>query len=158
MNLEIINDDHLLSDKRETWIRDLVEFAAQRLDLATDTEMSISLVKDERIRDINRTYRHKDQVTDVISFALEDDESDLPNFKSLAQKLDIPRNIGDLMIAPHYVKQQAERYGHSFDRELGYTIVHGFLHLNGYDHIQAADEKKMIGLQKEILANYGLKR
>lgn len=158
MNLEIINDDHLLPSERETWIRDLVEFAAKRLDLAADTEMSISLVTDERIQEINQSYRHKDRVTDVISFALEDDESDLPNFKSLEQKLAIPRNIGDLMIAPHYVKQQAERYGHSFDRELGYTVVHGFLHLNGYDHIQADDEKKMIGLQKEILANYGLKR
>lgn len=158
MNLEIINDDHLLPSERETWIRDLVEFAAKRLDLAADTEMSISLVTDERIQEINQSYRHKDRVTDVISFALEDDESDLPNFKSLEQKLAIPRNIGDLMIAPHYVKQQAERYGHSFDRELGYTVVHGFLHLNGYDHIQADDEKKMIGLQKELLVNYGLKR
>lgn len=158
MNLEIINDEQLVTTEREQWMRDLIEFAAKELDEAPDTEMSISLVSDDEIQRVNREYRQKDRATDVISFAIEDDESDLPNFEELASELDIPRNIGDLIIAPHYVAEQAKNYGHSFDREFGYTLVHGFLHLNGYDHIDPEDEKVMIGLQEKILDNYGLKR
>ncbi|MFD1466181.1 rRNA maturation RNase YbeY [Lapidilactobacillus mulanensis] len=159
MNLEIINDDQVLPAEREQWITDLVAYAANRLDLPADTEMSISLITDEKIREINREYRDKDRVTDVISFAIEDDEdSDLPNFDELAAELEIPRNIGDLFIAPNHVREQAKEYEHSFDREFGYTVVHGFLHLNGYDHIEPEDEKVMIKLQEEILDGYGLKR
>ncbi|MFC6315046.1 rRNA maturation RNase YbeY [Lapidilactobacillus achengensis] len=159
MNLEIINDDHLLPAEREDWIRKLVEFAAAKLELPAETEMSISLITDDKIREINREYRDKDRVTDVISFAIEDDEADeWPNFRELEDELDIPRNIGDLFIAPGHVAEQAKTYEHSFDREFGYTVVHGFLHLNGYDHIEPADEQVMIKLQEEILDAYGLKR
>ncbi|WP_125604452.1 rRNA maturation RNase YbeY [Lapidilactobacillus bayanensis] len=158
MNLEIINEQHVLPVEREEWIRNLVEFAANKLDLPADAEMSISLITDDKIREINREYRDKDRVTDVISFAIEDDESDLPDFEELAAELNIPRNIGDLFIAPEHVKEQAVEYDHTFDREFGYTIVHGFLHLNGYDHIEPEDEKVMIKLQEEILDSYGLKR
>lgn len=159
MNLEIINDEQLIPTARETWIDQLVDYAAKKLDLPDDTEMSISLITDEKIREINREYRQKDCVTDVISFAIEDGEDDdLPNFEELAEELDIPRNIGDLFIAPNHVAEQAKEYDHSFDREFGYTVVHGFLHLNGYDHIEPEDEKVMIKLQEEILDGYGLKR
>jgi metalloprotein, YbeY/UPF0054 family len=66
--------------------------------------------------------------------------------------------LGDLFISVEIVDEHAKEYEHSFDRELGYTIVHGILHLNGYDHIKKEDEKVMIGLQEKILSAYGLEK
>ncbi len=105
--------------------------------------MSITIVSDEEIQRINREYRDTDRVTDVISFAIEDGEDDLPDVPGL------PENIGDLFIDPDKVRAQSVDYGHSFERELGYTVVHGFLHLNGYDHIKPEDEAIMIPLQEK---------
>ena len=62
------------------------------------------------------------------------------------------------MISLDKTKEQAQEYGHSFERELGFLALHGFLHINGYDHMTKEDEKVMFGLQKEILDAYGLKR
>lgn len=153
MDLTIFNEDHLLDDEHENLARDLVDFAAKELESDEDTEMSITIVSDEEIRRINREYRDTDRVTDVISFAIEDDEED-----DFAGFEGIPENIGDLFIAPGKVREQAADYGHSFERELGYTVVHGFLHLNGYDHIEPADEQVMIPLQEKILSAFGLER
>ena len=70
----------------------------------------------------------------------------------------IPKDLGDLFISIDKVKEQALFLGHSEDRELGFLVVHGFLHLNGYDHEEPADEEKMFSLQEKILDAYGLKR
>ena len=71
---------------------------------------------------------------------------------------ELPVNLGDLFISIDKVAEQAKFLGHSFDRELGFLVVHGFLHLNGYDHEQPEDEKEMFTLQREILDQYGLER
>ena len=67
-------------------------------------------------------------------------------------------SIGDIVISLDRAKEQAEDYGHSLERELGFLALHGFLHLNGYDHQTEEEEVEMTGLQKEILEAYGLKR
>jgi len=152
MDLEFFDDDHLLADADTQLAKDLVAFTGKELDLPADTEMSITIVDDAEIQRINREYRNTDRVTDVISFAIEEGDETLIGFD------DVPRNIGDLFIDPAKVALQAEDYGHSFQRELGYTVVHGILHLNGYDHIQAEDEAVMIPLQEKILSAYGLER
>ena len=152
MDLEFYDDDHRLDDNHAELVQKLVAFCGVQLQKPEDTEMSITIVSDEEIRRINREYRDTDRVTDVISFAIEDGEDQLPQVEGL------PENIGDLFIDPDKVRAQATDYGHSFERELGYTVVHGFLHLNGYDHIQPEDEAVMIPLQEKILDAYGLKR
>jgi probable rRNA maturation factor len=73
-------------------------------------------------------------------------------------ELDMPRTLGDIMISTERAQEQAQEYGHSYDRELGFLALHGFLHINGYDHMTPEDEKIMFGLQKEILDAYGLER
>jgi probable rRNA maturation factor len=70
----------------------------------------------------------------------------------------MPRMIGDIIISIERTKEQAEEYGHSFDRELGFLALHGFLHLLGFDHMNEEDEKVMFTKQKEILEEYGLSR
>ncbi|WP_461214311.1 rRNA maturation RNase YbeY [Lacticaseibacillus sp. GG6-2] len=152
MDLEFYDDDHRLDDEHTQLVHKLVAFCGEQLHKPEDTEMSITIVSDEEIRRINREYRDTDRVTDVISFAIEDGEDQLPQVEGL------PENIGDLFIDPDKVRAQAKDYGHSFERELGYTVVHGFLHLNGYDHIRPEDEAVMIPLQEKILDAYGLTR
>lgn len=73
-------------------------------------------------------------------------------------KAEIPENIGDIFVSIDKVNEQADFLGHSVDRELGFLIVHGFLHLNGYDHMKPEDEKVMFDLQRKILNEYGLKK
>lgn len=155
MNLTIYDETQLLTPDETKLVENLVDFAGKHLALADETEMSITFVSPKGIQEVNQKYRQVDRPTDVISFAIEDEDDGM---SELEADLGIPRNIGDLIIAPAVAKEHAADYGHSYHRELGYTVVHGFLHLNGYDHIKPEDEQKMISLQEEILESYGLKR
>ncbi|MEQ3474839.1 rRNA maturation RNase YbeY [Enterococcus cecorum] len=159
MEITFIDEKHLLTEEKLNEIADLLDFAGDYLKLSSDTEMSVTFMNNAEIREINRDYRNKDQATDVISFALEDEgEGELAIIFDEDEAFDLPRNIGDIMISVERAKEQAQEYGHSIDRELGFLAVHGFLHLNGYDHMTPEDEKEMFTLQEDILTAYGLKR
>lgn len=97
------------------------------------------------IRRINREYRDKDAVTDVISFALLDDGEELEYEEEI--------ELGDIFINRDRVYSQAKEYGHSVKREFIFLFVHGLLHLFGYDHMNKEDEKKMFSLQKKIVGD-----
>lgn len=134
-------------------VEELLQYAAKTLNIG-DAEMSLTYVDNDRIQEINRTYREKDQPTDVISFAMEDEvEGEVAIIGA-----DLPRVLGDIIISIPKAKEQAEDHGHSFRRELGFLALHGFLHLLGYDHMTEADEKEMFGLQNELLNSFGLTR
>ena len=104
--------------------------------------VSVIFVKDRKIHQINREYRHIDRPTDVISFALSDnrDEGDY-----------IEEELGDIFISVDAARRQADEYGHSLKREICFLFTHGLLHLNGFDHQTAEEEKEMISYQKLIL-------
>lgn len=158
MELDLYDETSQITTEQKELVNSLLEFAGKHLELPDDTEMSVTFVDDDNIQKINKTYRGKDQPTDVISFAIEDEVEDelMIKFDDLEEPM--PRNIGDIIISVDKTASQAKEYGHSFDRELGFLALHGFLHLNGYDHMDPEDEKEMFGLQKEILEAYGLKR
>lgn len=159
MDLEIYDDTKHVSEEKIKLIEDILNFAGNYLKLPENTEMSVTLMDNEHIHEINKKYRGVDKPTDVISFAIEEDDPDeVPIILPEDEEFDIPKNIGDIMVSMDKVKEQAEYLGHSEDRELGFLVVHGFLHLNGYDHMKEEDEKKMFGLQREILDSYGLTR
>ena len=146
-----------MSQEKINEIDELLQYAADYLKLPEDTEMSVTFMDNAAIQVINRDYRDKDQPTDVISFALEEEtEEELPIIFDDEMPA-MPRNLGDIMISVERAKEQASEYGHSYDR-IGLLALHGFLHINGYDHMTPEDEKEMFGLQKEILDAYGLKR
>ncbi|WP_203642229.1 rRNA maturation RNase YbeY [Levilactobacillus andaensis] len=147
--------------KHVDMIKDVLEYAGKYLELAENTEMSVTLMNNEDIHQINKQYRGVDRATDVISFAIEDDEDaddDFPLVMDEEMAAEIPENIGDIFVSMDKVEEQAEYLGHSYERELGFLVVHGFLHLNGYDHMKPEDEKVMFKLQADILDAYGLKR
>ncbi|GAF35366.1 rRNA maturation RNase YbeY [Lentilactobacillus farraginis] len=161
MDLEIYDKTAKgISEKDEKLIRDILNFAGSYIHLAENTEMSVTLVNNDEIHKINREYRGVDRATDVISFAIEDqsDDDDFPIVMDEALQEEIPENIGDIFVSVDKVAEQADYLGHSFQRELGFLVVHGFLHLNGYDHMKKTDADVMFPLQKEILNAYGLKR
>lgn len=150
-----VNDEHL------ELIETVIIAAAKKLELKDNFEVSATIVDNERIHEINREYRSIDRPTDVISFAIEDnDEDDFEIFfdEMDEEDLQLPRLLGDLFISIDKVKEQSDEFGHSFERELGFLTVHGFLHLNGYDHQTDEEEKIMSALQDEILEEIGLER
>lgn len=156
--LDLIYEDKTkeVSAEDEKMLHELLEFAVDYLELTGEIDLSLTIVNDAEIHEINRTYRNIDSPTDVISFAIEDLGEDELSIVGLPE--DMPRELGDLFISIDKTRAQAEEYGHSFERELGFLAIHGFLHLNGYDHMNETDEKEMFSLQKEILDAYGLKR
>lgn len=147
--------DHTDLVKNEWYeqIDSLLTFAKKQEHIDSEAELSVTFVDKDEIQNINKMYRGKDKVTDVISFALEEDEPEID-----MNELDIPRVLGDIIICTDVAHEQAENYGHSFERELGFLALHGFLHLLGYDHMTDEDEKEMFGRQDAILNAYGLTR
>ncbi|WP_286102823.1 rRNA maturation RNase YbeY [Pediococcus pentosaceus] len=156
--MDIQTFDHTKEEnpKNLELITDILEFAGNYLHLDEETEISVILMHNDEIHQINKEYRNVDRPTDVISFAINDADEDIIMDPEMAEE--IPANIGDLMISVDKVAEQAEFLGHSYERELGFLCVHGFLHLNGYDHMEKEDQEKMFPLQKEIMNAYGLKR
>lgn len=147
--------DHTDLVKNEWYeqIDSLLTFAKKQEHIDSEAELSVTFVDKDEIQNINKMYRDKDKVTDVISFALEEDEPEID-----MNELDIPRVLGDIIICTDVAHEQAENYGHSYERELGFLALHGFLHLLGYDHMTDEDEKEMFGRQDAILNAYGLTR
>ena len=118
--------------------------------------MSVTLCDNNYIQALNRDYRKKDMPTDVLSFALEDDEDE----ELLAQmkKATSIREIGDIIISYERAEEQAVDYGHSLYREMCFLFTHGVLHLLGYDHMDKEDEEVMFGIQKKILDDLEIMR
>ena len=104
---------------------------------------NIIFVDNEKIRELNKNYRSIDRETDVISFALEDEKSEVMDKSK--------RVLGDIYISVPKAKEQALAYGHSLKREISFLAVHGLLHLLGYDHMKEEDEKIMFGKQERYL-------
>lgn len=159
MDLEIYDQTKKKVKKDDiSLIESILNFAAKKINLNDNTEMSVTLVNNDKIQKINREYRNVDRATDVISFAIEDNEDDFPILMTEEMQDSIPKNIGDIFISVDKVEEQANFLEHSYERELAFLALHGFLHLNGYDHIEPDDEKIMMPMQRMIMEEYGLER
>ena len=144
---EIINETSEEISELEK-IKGLIDFALKYNEIE-NAIFNIIIVNEDTIRYLNKNYRNKDSVTDVISFALEDDKSFIETNV---------RVLGDIYICLEKAKLQALEYGHSFLRELSFLTIHGLLHLLGYDHMNKDDEEVMFKLQEMILNEYGIKK
>lgn len=159
MDLTIYDEtDGQVSLAQLALVRDVLQFAARQLSLEDSTEMSVTMMTNPAIRKLNQQYRGVDRATDVLSFAAEESGDETPIIMDPELAAELPENLGDLFVSIDKVEEQAKFLGHSVDRELGFLVVHGFLHLNGYDHEKPADEQRMFDLQREILDEYGLQR
>ncbi|KJS80381.1 MAG: hypothetical protein JM58_18795 [Peptococcaceae bacterium BICA1-8] len=142
---------------RPQWEADLSKIAEKCLVLEdVDPRAEISLVfrDDDGIQELNKEYRGKDMSTDVLSFALlETGEDELTIIDGEEELL-----LGDIIISLETAWRQAQEYGHSLEREIAYLMVHGLLHLLGYDHMTDEDQVVMRRREEELLAAVGLVR
>lgn len=129
-------------------VKRFIEFTLKDQNL-DNVVFNVIIVDNEEIHKINKDYRGIDRPTDVISFALEDDDT----FIAMEKRI-----LGDIYISIDKAREQATEYGHSLLRELCFLTVHGILHLLGYDHMEQQEEKIMFELQERILNDYGIKR
>ena len=132
-------------------LEELAVFTLKHEEIPDNTEVSISFVTDEEIAQLNAEYRGKEGPTDVLSFEcdgldddmllVEDDQFEVPEFA-----------LGDIVIAPDVALKQSVDYGTTFEQEISVLLVHGLLHLCGYDHIEDEDAAIMEPLEREILS------
>lgn len=128
------------------YLDEVIDYTIKKLNIDNSC-FSIVFIDDDEMKKMNSTYRGIDRTTDVLSFALNDNK-----------RVDTPINVlGDIFISIPKMKSQAREYNHSEKRELSFLTVHGLLHLLGYDHMNIDDEKKMFGLQNEILNELNIK-
>ena len=142
MNKFVINDEYGYQNYK---IVNKVFKTTLKLEKVNNAFFSVVLVDEDTIHKINKEYRNKDSVTDVISFAFED------NDKRVYNKT---RILGEIYICIPRMKEPAKAFGHSETRELAFLGVHGLLHLLGYDHMNKEDEKVMFAKQELVLNEY----
>lgn len=127
-----------------------VLYSAIEKEKLENVSFNLIIVDNDYIHELNKNYRNIDRETDVITFALEDEDTlVMPNDE---------RILGDIYISIDRARSQAEDFGHSLLRELSFLAVHGFYHLLGYDHMTEEDEKVMFKKQEEVLDAYGIRR
>lgn len=162
MKIEI--SDFALSKNFKKLINKLIKTACKysKFGPSRRIKVDISFVDEETIRTLNREQRGIDKKTDVLSFPtlnlkplqkirLKDFKDDIePDTKLLL--------LGDIIICENVARENAKEYGHSFEREICYLVVHGFLHLLGYDHIKEDDQVIMRGLEEAVLQKYKITR
>lgn len=176
MLVDIIDDQAYLAAGQEKLLHEVIEAAAKYLNLPEGIELDLSIVSNEEIQTLNRDYRGLDKPTDVLSFALtevtsefdvdfahlglteEAEETEDLEETEFEDEEDLPQHLGDIIISYPRALEQAQDYGHSLDRELAFLAVHGFLHLNGYDHQTEEEAQEMFRIQEEVLTTYGLTR
>ena len=155
--LEIVYKDIEENKEYEEVIKKVIEQCYKEENLENSKLfITITLTNPENIQKINKEYRNIDKPTDVLSFPMfEKKELD----KKIADNdFEYEDVLGDIIISIPKVKEQAIEYGHSFERELSYMVVHGFYHLMGYDHIKEEDKNIMRPKEEKILKTLNIER
>lgn len=152
MQIDIIDQTSKLTEDQLSLLQQVITFASERERITNSIELSITIVTNADIKELNAQYRNKNEATDVLSF-----EMDNP-FREVDPDFDMPIMLGDIIISVDKAEEQAERYNHPFTREIAFLAVHGFLHLLGYTHDDKEEEKVMFQKQEAILEEFNLER
>lgn len=134
----------------EDWARKINQVAAiclQEEEIPEEAEVDLLFVDNEAIQEMNREYRNKDSATDVLSFPMYEADEAIDEEEEILS--------GDIVISLERAQEQCQEYGHSLEREVMYLLVHGLLHLAGYDHIEDEDKKQMRAQEEALLAVIG---
>ena len=143
-----ISYDYRKEDLEKLPLEELTRFVLAREDKPFNTEVSISFVTDEAIAELNQKYRGKTGPTDVLSFECDGVDDDL-SAMTLAE--DPIFELGDVVIAPDVASRQTREFGTTFEEEISLLLVHGLLHLCGYDHVEDDEAEVMEKREAEIL-------
>lgn len=153
MQIEVFDQTDSLTKTHIQLIKKVLVFASQMEKVVNNSELSVTIVTNEEIKTLNQQYRYQNEPTDVLSFQM-----DNPFVKVDQTIYGGPVQIGDIIISIDKVKEQSTRFNHSFERELTFLAIHGFLHLLGYTHDNKDDEKVMFQKQDTILEEFKLER
>ena len=146
------------NDKYEYVIKRVVEQCFKEENMEdSKLYISITLTTPEQIHVLNKEYRNVDRATDVLSFPMFE-KNEIDEIVAKREKNKLPEPLGDIVISLEKVGEQAEEYGHSFERELSYMVVHGFYHVMGYDHIKEEDKAIMRPKEEKVLNKLGITR
>jgi len=148
-------EESILMEQREplaALLNQAIDEAIRMAEGPEEAEVSLMLVDDQRIHALNLEYRGVDRPTDVLSFALQEEVEEEPEIEEEDDML------GDIVISVERARDQAEEYGHSFQREIVYLAVHGTLHLLGFDHEEENDKQEMRMKEEEVMAKLKLER
>ena len=152
MSIEFINES-VFDGVNEEMLIDVCSYALGRLDVNPDAECTITAVDLDTIADLHVRWMDLEGPTDVMSFPMDELTPGATGGRPDAAEAG-PAMLGDIVLCPEFAQRQATAAGHSLGHELALLTVHGCLHLLGYDHTTAADEKEMFGLQNELLADW----
>lgn len=147
--IDVIDETAKVKEKHIDLIKDVLLYTLEHEKITQRTEVAVTIVKNEQIKQLNKTYRNINEATDVLSF-----EIDSPYVHSEQPLI----HVGDIVISHEKVIEQATRYNHSYERELAFLAVHGMLHLLGYTHDDKEEEKTMFAKQERILEEFELER
>lgn len=146
--------DFEITEEFEKLFNDVVKESLRYEEFDPECEVSLSIVSNDEIQEINKQFREIDAPTDVLSFPLLTFEE--------GEQADVNENneimLGDIIISIDKAKAQAEEYGHGLKRELAFLTAHSMLHLMGYDHMEEEEQKEMFKKQDDILNNLGITR
>lgn len=135
----------------ERLVEECTRAALEEEEISDDAEVSVTLVDNARIREVNAEFRNIDKETDVLSFPMGDESFEVdPDNDAIL--------LGDIVISLEKAQAQAEEYGHSFQREVAFLITHSLFHLLGYDHMTADEEAEMFAKQERVLEKLGITR
>lgn len=132
-----------IDEEIENIVEKSIEAALKEIEFTDDYEVSVSFVGDEEIHELNRDYREVDRTTDVLSFPMDDEFTNM---------------LGDIVININKVIEQAKEYGHSEKREISYLTVHSSLHLMGFDHEEEEDKKEMRAVEDRVMEKLEISR
>lgn len=151
MKLGIEIDEEFQKHLGEEWLQGLVESCLTARGLDSEAELSLLITSDETVRDLNQRYRGINETTDVLSFALtEGENSDSTIFITPPDGI---LHLGEVIISYPQAAKQAKDNSHRIEQELALLIIHGVLHLLGYDHDEPDREREMRKLEQEILGS-----
>lgn len=156
----LIDYAYKADDLADIPVEDVCRFVMENRNLPQNAEVSVSFVDNDTIARLNERYRGKEGPTDVLSFEMDHAQTDEPEIVAGPDGAgaDEPYELGDIVIAVDVAHRQTEQYGTTFEEEVSLLLIHGVLHLCGYDHMTEEDAAIMEPLEKELRAAWSAKR
>ena len=149
----IVNEEGILTEQMMNTLREAASACTKE-----DVEISLSFVSLDEIHELNRMYRNVDRPTDVLSFPMFESTKELEEACKVGREEGMTISLGDVVICMDKIRQQAEEFGHSQERETAYLFTHSVLHLLGYDHETDQEKRQMRQREEEIMEIIGLGR
>lgn len=154
MLIDLFDETETLTKEQMQLLKNVLIFTANKERIAKKVELSVSIVTNEEIKEMNYQFRSRNEPTDVLSFQMDNPFVEIKD----GDNHSIPLLLGDIVISIDKVKEQSLRFNHSFERELTFLAIHGFLHLLGYTHDNKETERIMFHKQETILEEFNLER